>query len=279
VATEVKIYTLEEQIICQIARAFGPGDMMAIMAISNCSLVGAALAQRLYAPDLAIAQQIKGNKGWVWLSDVILPFPPNRPPEQCTEIPFNTDEIFDLQLAGKLNVLMTPAQIDKFGNMNISAVGDWKKPTAVLAMARGVPDNTTNGKAVFYVVNNHSTRVFVNRVDFVCGYGQGAEREKGVIKYGRPEKVFSNLAVLDFEEETGRMRLKSVHTGVSLQQVVDSTGFELVMPDPVPETPSPTEEELQLIREVIDPRGVRRLDFLKGEALQQAMREINAGHQ
>lgn len=277
-ATEAKNYTLEEQIVSQIARAFGPGDVIAIMAISNCSLVGAALAQRLYAPELAISQQIKGNKGWVWLSNVVLPFPPNNPPEQCTEISFNTDEIFDLQLAGKLNVLMSPAQIDKVGNMNISVIGDWERPTAVLAMARGVPDNTTNGKAVFYVVNNHSARVFVEKVDFVCGYGQGAEREQGVMKYGRPEKVFSNLGVLDFEEKTGRMRLKSVHTGVTPQQVVDATGFELVIPDPVPETPPPTEEELQLIREVIDPRGVRRLDFLKGEALQQVMREINAGH-
>lgn len=278
-ASEPSNYTLEEQIACQIARSFGPGDMIAVMAISNCSLVGAGLAQKLYAADLAIAQQVKGSRGWVWLSDVRLPFPGNQPPGACTETPFFTEEIFDLQLAGKLNVLMSPAQIDKFGNMNISVIGDWSKPTAVLAMARGVPDNTTNGKAVFYVVNNHSPRVFVERVDFVCGYGHGVQRKQGVIKYGRPEKVVSNLGVLDFDDGTGRMRLASVHTGVSVQQVVDSTGFELVLADPVAETPPPTEEELRIIRGDIDPRGVRRLDFVKGEALQAAMKEINAAPQ
>ena len=268
---------MEEQLVCQIARAFGPGDQIAVMSITNCSLVGVALAQRLYAPDLAVAQQIKGRKGWVWLSNIILPFPPNKPPEECAEIPFNTEEIFELQLAGKLNVLMSPAQIDKFGNMNISVIGDWKRPAAVLAAARGVPDNTTNGERVFYVVNSHSRRVFVEKVDFICGLGRSAEREKD-IKYGKVEKVFSNLGVFDFEAKTGHMRLKSVHAGVTPQQVAENTGFKLVVPDPVPETPPPTEEELRLIKEVIDSRGVRRLDFLKGDAYKQAMAEISAGH-
>ena len=276
-AKEASSYTLEEQIVCQIARQFGPEDAIAMMAITNCSLVAAALAQRLYAPNLAIAQQAKGSKGWVWLSNLRFPFPPNQPPEDCAEIPFNTEEIFNLQLRGKLNVLMTPAQIDKFGNMNISVIGDWKKPTALLAAARGVPDNTTNGKHVYYVVNNHSPRVFVEKVDFVCGYGRGVERDEGAIKYGRVENVFSNLGVLDFEEKTGRMRLKSVHTGVTVQQAIENTGFELLVPEPVPETSAPTEEELHLIREQIDPRGIRRLDFLKGDAYKQAMKEISAG--
>ena len=277
-AKEAESYTLEEQIVSQIARAFGPEDAIAIMSITNCSLVAVALAQRLYAPDMAIAQQVKGRKGWVWLSDLRFPFPPDQPPEECTEIPFYAEEVFDLQLRGKLNVLMTPAQIDGSGNMNISVIGDWHKPTAVLAAARGVPDNTTNGSRVYYVVNNHSTRVFVEKVDFICGYGHGPERKGGGIRYGGVEKVFSNLGVLDFEEETGRMRLKSVHTGVTPGQVAQNTGFELVMPGPVPNTPPPTEEELHLIREVIDPRGIRRLDFLKGDAYKQAMKEISAGH-
>ncbi|MCX5999925.1 MAG: CoA-transferase [Chloroflexi bacterium] len=276
-ALQSKGYTLEEQIVCQIARAFGPDDAIGVMAITNCSLVGVALAQRLYAPNMLIAQQIKGRKGWVWLSDVTLPFPGSQPPDRCAEVPFNTEEIFELQLAGKLNVLMSPAQIDKYGNTNISVIGDWRRPTAVLAAARGVPDNTTNGRRVYYIVNNHSPRVFVEKVDFVCGYGRGPERENGTIRYGRPEKVLTNLGVLDFEERTGLMRLKSVHAGVTPQQVAEATGFKLITPEAVPETPSPTENELRLIRGVIDPRGVRRLDFAKGEAYKQVMKEISTG--
>ena len=274
---EARSYTLEEQLSCQIARAFRPDDAVAVMAITNCSLVGVALAQRLHAPNLAIAQQVKGRKGWVWLSNLRFPFAPNQPPAESMELPFNTEEIFYLQQAGKLNVLMGPAQLDRLGNMNISAIGDWNKPAAVLALARGVPDNTTNGKRVFYVVNNHSKRVLVEKVDFVCGYGWGPERQQGTIKYGGPEKVFTNLAVMDFEAGTGRMRLESVHTGVTVEQVVENTGFDLVIPDRVPETGAPTEEELRLIREVIDPLGMRRLDFLKGDAYKEAMKEISAG--
>ncbi len=247
------------------------------MAITNCSLVGVSLAQRLHAPNLAVAQQVKGQKGWVWLSNLRFPFAPNQPPADSTELPFYTEEIFYLQQAGKLNVLMGPAQLDRTGNMNISAIGDWKKPAAVLALARGVPDNTTNGKRVFYVVNNHSKRVFVEEVDFVCGYGWGPLRREGTIRYGGPEKVFTNLGIMGFEQSIGRIRLESVHTGISVEQVVENTGFELVMPDPVPETAAPTDEELRLIREVIDPLGMRRLDFLKGDAYKEAMKEISAG--
>lgn len=175
-----------------------------------------------------------------------------------------------------MNVLMSPARIDRFGNMNISVMGDWKKLASVLAAARGVPDNTTNGQRVYHIVHNPSPRVFVDQVDFVCWLGGGEDRARGLIKYDRVEKVFSNLGVMDFEERTGLMRLESVHVGGTPQQVIENTCFELVMPNPVPETPSPTLEELRLVREVIGPRGIRRLYFLKGDAYKQAMSEIGA---
>jgi acyl CoA:acetate/3-ketoacid CoA transferase beta subunit len=70
-------------------------------------------------------------------------------------------------------------------------------------------------------------------------------------------RVVSNLAVLDFETPDHRMRLRSVHPGVTVADVVAATGFDLVVPDEVPESRLPTEEELRLIREVIDPDGTR----------------------
>lgn len=172
---------------------------------------------------------------------------------------------------------MQPAQIDKFGNMNISLIGDKKKPKAALVGSRGVPDNTSNGGRVYYNVADHNVRSFVEKVDFVSGCGHTGARKEGLIKYGHPKKVFSNLGVFDFDEKTGRMRVVSLNIGVTKQQVVDNTGFELIWPNPVPETPAPTEQELMYIREIVDPAGIRRADFAKGEEFKKIMDELWQG--
>ena len=140
--------------------------------------------------------------------------------------------------------------------------------------ARGLPDNCTSCREICWVVANHSKRTFVPKVDFISGPGWVPERIGGDIKYGHPLYVFSNLGVMDFDPKTHRMRLASVHTGVTAQQVQENTGFELVIPDKVPETEPPTEEEVRLIRGEIDPLGVRRLDHARGPDAAKIMAEI-----
>jgi acyl CoA:acetate/3-ketoacid CoA transferase beta subunit len=172
---------------------------------------------------------------------------------------------------------MQPVQIDQYGYMNLSLVGDRDRPSAVFVGSRGVPDNTVNGSRTLYFVPNHLKRVFVEKVDFASGLGYGKERKEGRIEWGAPLKIITNLCVMDFEEESGRVRLKSLHTGVTLDQVKENTGFELILPDPVPETEPPTSEELHWIREIIDPSGISRLDFVKGEAFKRVLSEIMKG--
>jgi len=268
-------YTLEEQLVSALAREFTPEDEIGVTAIFTFSFVAATLAQELYAPKLAVCMMAKGR--WGLLNKVRYPFEVGKPPGQFIEALMTMDDIFDFLVRGKWNIFMQPAQIDKYGNMNISTIGDWHKPKAALVGARGVPDNTTNGGRVYYNVANHTNRVFVEKVDFVCGAGYGPERKQGVIKWGAPKKVFTNLGVFDFEKKTGRMRVASVHTGVTQQQVVENTGFELIWPKRVPETPPPSEEELHLLREIMDPAGVRRLDFVKGDDFNRVMKEIQTG--
>ena len=96
-------------------------------------------------------------------------------------------------------------------------------------------------------------------------------------KWGPVERVISNLGVFDFDEKSQRMRLKSVHTGVTVQQVVENTSFELLLPEPVPETEPPSVEEILLMREVVDPAGIKRLDFVKGDDFKKVMGEIMKG--
>ncbi len=273
-----KEYTREEQMVTQLAQVFRPDDVLAIAAMNNACFVAIALAQRLYAPYAISYMDAQGSTGTgAFLAGVRFPFFAGFPPDDFVVAPLNSRDIFALLIAGKWNIFMQPAQVDKFGNMNISAIGDWRKPTAALVGARGVPDNTTNGGRVYYYVPEHTKRVFVEKVDFICGVGYGPTREKGVVKWGAVDKVISNLGVFDFDEETKRMRLKSVHTGVTVQDVVENTSFELLMPDPVPETAPPTVEEIHLIREVIDPAGIRRLDFVKGDAFKEVMDGIIKG--
>ena len=266
-------YTMEEQLVANIAREFGPGDQIALTGMVSCAFVAAGVAERLYAPNISIIAEAKGRVAVV--SNLRLPW--MEPPDDQIDCLLSNEDVFDLLIGGKWNIFMQPSQIDQYGNMNISVIGDWKKPKAPLVGARGVPDNTTNGGRVYYMVTNHSTRSFVEKVDFICGVGYGPERQQGIIKYGAVKHVYSNLGVFDFDEKTGRMRLKSAHTGVTKEQIVENTGFELIIPDPIPETPAPTEEELRLIREVVDPSGARRIDFAKGEALQTIMNQISGG--
>jgi len=270
-------YTLDEQLTANLAREFTAEDNIGFTAIFTFNFVAATLAQELYAPNLSVGMLNRGK--WAMLNNVRYPFVVGLPPEQFIEAEIGMEDILDFQVRGKWNICMQPAQIDMYGNMNISVIGDWEKATAALVGARGVPDNTVNGQRVYYCLVNHSTRSMVEKVDFICGAGHnpGNERDKGVIKYGNPYKLFTNLGIFDFEEKSGRMRVVSLHNGVTKEQVVENTGFELIWPKSVPATPAPTDEELYLLREIMDPAGVRRLDFLTGDDFNNAMNEIMTG--
>ena len=102
----------------------------------------------------------------------------------------------------------------------------------------------------------------MERCDFVTafGWGQGGRdaREKMGIPGGGPRYVITPLCIMDFEEETKRMRLKSTHPGVSVNDVVENTGFELIVPENVPQTEAPTEAQIQILRNRIDVEGILR---------------------
>ena len=108
----------------------------------------------------------------------------------------------------------------------------------------------------------HSPKVFVEKVDVVCGLGYDRAAELGdqAARWFSIPFVVSNLGVFDFESDDHTMRLKSVHPGVTVEEVAEATGFDLVVPDEVPESRLPTADELELIREVIDAEGLRERD-------------------
>ncbi|MGW0935889.1 CoA-transferase subunit beta [Streptomyces sp. NPDC002666] len=163
-----------------------------------------------------------------------------------------------LTATGRRHVMMGASQIDRHGNQNISCIGDWARPTRQLLGVRGAPVNTLNNPTSYWVPK-HSARVFVEQVDMVSGvgYDRAAAAGPSATRFHRIPEVVSNLGVFDFQTPDRTMRLRSLHPGVSLEQVTGATGFALTVPDEVPFTREPTAAELRLIREVIDPKGLR----------------------
>jgi len=170
--------------------------------------------------------------------------------------------VFTMVAAGRRHVMMGAAQIDRFGNQNISCIGDWARPKAQLLGVRGAPGNTIN-HPVSYWVPRHSRRVFVERVDMVSGigYDRAAALGRQVARFHELRVVVTNLAVLDFQTPDHAMRLRSVHPGTTAGDVTAATGFPLAGPDEVPVTRLPTPEELALIRGQLDPAGLREREI------------------
>ncbi|GAA2687761.1 CoA-transferase subunit beta [Actinoplanes palleronii] len=157
--------------------------------------------------------------------------------------------VFGVVAAGTRHVMMGASQIDRFGNQNISCVGDWHRPTRQLLGVRGAPGNTVN-HTTSYWIPRHEPRVFVEHVDLVSGIGH----DRGAVEI---RVVVTDLAVLDFTTPDRSMRLRSVHPGVSVADVEAATGFPLTVPVSVPVSRSLTGPELALLRERLDPDGLR----------------------
>ena len=200
--------------------------------------LGARLARLTFAPDLLLTDGEAylvdadgGIEGW-------LPYA----------------KVFTMLAAGRRHVMMGAAQIDRYGNQNISCIGDWRRPKAQLLGVRGAPGNTVN-HPVSYWVPRHSPRVFTPHVDMVCGvgYDRGARELRVVV---------TDLAVLDFGTPERVMRQRSVHPGVEVADVAAATGFPLAVPDQVPVTRAPTPAELDLIRTRLDPEGARDRELM-----------------
>jgi acyl CoA:acetate/3-ketoacid CoA transferase beta subunit len=163
-----------------------------------------------------------------------------------------------------------PAQVDPFGNTNNIVIGDYHNPRLRLPGCGGIADVTGYHPHLYLYVPRHSRAVFVETLDFVSGLGMpdGHELEQ---RPG-PRRLVSELGVFDFVP--GRMRLRSHYPGVTIDRIRKRTGFQLEIAADVHETLPPTAEEIRLLREEIDPLGIRELDRMSGGRRRKRMREI-----
>lgn len=238
--------------VCAVALAElfrGDGEILA-NPIGTLPMIGGRLARETFAPDLVMTD------GEALLVRNPVPVGVDDPPKTVEGWnPYRT--MFDVVWSGRRHVVMVPVQIDRHGNVNIAWIGDEPaRPKVQLLGFRGGPGNTIC-HASSYWIPNHSRRVFVDAVDVVVAIGYDRARALGpAARWHRIPAVVTNLAVLDFETEDRVMRLRSLHPGVSVEAMAEATGFDVVIPDRVPESRLPTEEEMRVI-EAVDPTGLR----------------------
>jgi len=159
---------------------------------------------------------------------------------------------------GRIDVgFLGAAQIDEFGNLNTSYIGPYDAPKVKLPGSGGGNDIASSAKRLI-VMMSHDKRKFLKKLDYMTspGHLEGpGSREKWSLVGGGPEVVITDMCQMDFEPETKKIRLMSVHPGYSVQDILDNVMFDLIIPDDIPSTPEPTQEQIDIMHK-LDPNGI-----------------------
>ena len=250
-------YTPSEMMIVSAAHALE--GVRAVFVGVGLPNIACNLARRTVAPDLELIYE----SGVYGAQPARLPLSigdPTLVTGATSVIPMI--DLFSLYLQGGLVevALLGGAQIDRHGNLNTSVIGDYAKPKVRLPGSGGACEIAINAQQV-YMIMRLQKRAFVEKIDFTTSPGHldggDARREHGMPGAG-PQVVITDMAIFNFDNADNEMQLVSLHPGVTLDDVHAEMGWEVRLADGVAETPRPTEEELRLIREVLDPTGMYR---------------------
>lgn len=263
-------YTIDELISACIARQITDGEVVAQGIATPLVAAGYLLAKCTHAPNLLFASAIGQGVCSDWAPLGLARVEALLLDKALLTVGFARAATEILPRLRPLE-FFRPAQVDPQGNFNNIALGsDYRRPRLRLPGTGGIPEVTTYEERVFLYVPRHSRVTFVEKVDFVAGLGHVPQRTRGA----GPCYLVSDLGQFDFAQ--GLLRLTSLHPGVTLRQVQAKTGFPLEVAPECGETPPPTADEVRLLREAIDPLGVRRLELLGGVARRDALRELLA---
>ncbi len=271
-----KDYTFDEMMTVLMAREVRNDDVMIVGVATPMVWAAFTLAKVTHAPD-AIYHYIMGNTFVLEPRQVSLLYLEMNTARtyrfqdsvECTLESLPSDKLTTIEF-------FRPAQIDQYGNTNNVCIGDWEKPKIRLPGAAGILDfSMFYSRGSFLYTPRHDKRTFVPTEDIYFISGVGFPEGKPSICGGSgPQCVITNLAYLDFDEKTKKMRLNSIHPGIELKTVKDSTGFELVIPQNLKETKPPTIKELKLLQEKVDPLNIRQLEVLSGKEREELLDEI-----
>jgi glutaconate CoA-transferase subunit B len=233
-------------------------DKKSVFVGTGLPIIAAALAQKTHAPNLLIVFEA-GGLG-----------------PQIPELPISVGEsrtfhravaassmhdVMSLSQAGYVDFgFLGAAQMDVYGNINTTVIGEHDLPKVRLPGSGGANDVGSFSQRLIIIIASQTKRTFVNQLDFLTtpGYldGPGGRERVGLPAGTGPYRVITQLGVYGFDEETKRLKLISLHPGVSIADVKDSSSFEIIIPDRVEASPEPSEEHLRILREEIDPAAI-----------------------
>jgi glutaconate CoA-transferase subunit B len=248
-------YNPTELMACAASRILEDGK--SVFVGTGLPIVASMLAQRTHAPNLLVVFEAGG-------------IGPKIP-----AIPISVGDsrtFYKAVMAASMDYVMScaqlghiyygflgAAQVDQYGNLNTTCIGPHDKPKTRLPGSGGANDLGSLCHRTI-VLMRQDTRKFVERLDYLTtpGYlsGPGAREKAGLPRNTGPYRVITQLGVMGFDNESKKMTLVSTHPGVSIKDIIDNTGFKLIIPDIVPMTDEPSTEELRLLREELDPNRI-----------------------
>jgi glutaconate CoA-transferase subunit B len=249
-------YNLRELLAFSGARVLE--DKKSVFVGTGLPIVAAALAQKTHAPNLLIVFEAGGLGPQ--LPELAISVGESRTFHRAIAAS-SMHDVMSLSQAGYIDYgFLGAAQMDMYGNINTTVIGDHDLPQARLPGSGGANDVASFSQRLIIIIAGQSKRTFVNKLDFLTtpGYldGPGARERVGLPKDTGPYRVITQLGIYGFDEGTKRLKLISLHPGVSLGEVKENSSFEILIPDKVETSPEPTDEDLRILREEIDSAAI-----------------------
>ena len=246
-------HALVDLIICAAAQAWRDDGEVLATGIGVVPRLAASLAMRTVNSALMMTDSE------AWLVSEPVPVGPRNGYRPRVETWMGFSRIFDSVWGGRRHAMVGPTQIDRYGQANISCIGaDYRRPKAQMLGVRGFPGNSINHANSFFVPS-HNPKVFVaGEVDMVSSIGYNPARLPRGYSFADIDIrwIVTNLAILDFDGPGKQIRIRSLHPGVGVDDVVQATGFPLCIPERIPVTPAPDAAQLAVLAS-LDPHNLR----------------------
>jgi glutaconate CoA-transferase subunit B len=233
-------------------------DEKTVFVGTGLPIIAAMLAQRTHAPKLVVVFEAGG------LGPLLPELPISVGESRTFHKAVSASSMHDtmsLSQAGYIDFgFLGAAQMDMFGNINTTVIGNHDSPTSRLPGSGGANDVASFSRRLITIIAKQSKKAFVNKLDFLTtpGFlsGPNAREKAGLPANTGPYRVITQLGVFGFDEKTKRLMLISLHPGVSLEEVRDNSQFEILISENLKTSAEPTDKELKILRTEIDPAGI-----------------------